>query len=129
MPLLGAVLMVLAVVIFNVLMAKRGCEKVYFTKYCIPKGQDVKPYYTTSFLAELLLSICLYAIFLLIELKMTSEFVPISAIGVKSLIIPVAITCAEIGCLWVNRSRISKMTRTAELEAKRKKEEAKKTMN
>ena len=114
---LGAALVVALSIAFNVVMAKRGCEKVYFAKHCIPKGQEVKPYYKTAFAFETILQIALFAGVLIVKLNMADTYIPRAAVDVKLLAIPAATVIAEIVCLAMNNSLVSKMTE----EAKRKK--------
>lgn len=121
--LLGALLSFAIIIVFNLLMARRGCEKVYFTKHCIPKGQNVNSYYNTACLAETILMICLYGVFMTFRLKTADQYIPGSAFGIKVAVVPVAITIAEIISRAMNRSMVSEITREVELEKKRKKEE------
>lgn len=114
---LGAALVVAMSIAFNIVMAKRGCEKVYFAKHCIPKGQEVKPYYKTAFAFETILQIALFAGMLIVKLNMADTYIPRAAVDVKLLAIPAATVIAEIVCLAMNNSLVSKMTK----EAKRKK--------
>ena len=119
---IGAVLAIVVIIGFNVAMSGRGCERVYFTKQRIPKGQDVKPYYSTAFVFELIFTILLYVAFLLLRLKLSSEYVPGSAIGLKVIIVPAAIIVAEIISLDMNYSAVSEMTRKVELEMQKARE-------
>ena len=121
--LLGALLSFAIIIVFNLLMARRGCEKVYFTKHCIPKGQNVNSYYNTACLAETILMICLYGVFMTFRLKTADQYIPGSAFGIKVAVVPVAITIAENISRAMNRSMVSEITREVELEKKRKKEE------
>lgn len=114
---LGAALAAALSIAFNIVMARRGCEKVYFAKHCIPKGQEVKPYYKTAFAFETILQIVLFAGVLIVKLNMADTYIPRAAIDVKLLAIPAAIIIAEVICFAINNSMVSKMTK----EAKRKK--------
>ena len=120
---IGAVLSAAIIVVFNILMARRGSEKVYFTRNCIPKGQDVKPYYTIAFCSELVISIALYAAFLVVRIKTANEYIPGTAIGISVAIIPAAILIAEIISLAMNYSTVSEITRKIEAEKQRVREE------
>ena len=113
---IGAILAIIVILGFNLAMSKRGCEKAYFTKQRIPKGQDVKPYYSTAFLFELIITILFYAVFLILRLKLADEYIPGSAVGLKVVVIPVAVVVAEIIALIMNFSAVSEMTRKVELE-------------
>ena len=116
---LGALLSGFALLGFNHVMARRGCEKVYFTKHCLPKGQSVKPYYTISFVFEMLCTIALYTAFLLLRIKHSNEYIPGDAIGIKIAIVPAAIIIAEIICLILNNSLVTEMTKKVELQKKK----------
>ena len=98
-------------------MARRGCEKVYFTKHCIPKGQNVNSYYNTASIAETVLMICLYGVFMTLRLKTANQYIPGSALGIKVAVVPVAIIIAEIISGAMNRSMVSGITREYELES------------
>lgn len=87
---LGAVIAAAALLVFNLIMSKRGCEKVYFRKHCLPKGQDVKSYYSISFVLELLLSVVLFSALLFLRINLSKEYIPGSAIGFKIAIVPAA---------------------------------------
>ena len=119
---IGAILAIIVILGFNLAMSKRGCEKAYFTKQRIPKGQDVKPYYSTAFLFELIITILLYAVFLILRLKLADEYIPGSAVGLKVVVIPVAVVVAEIIALIMNFSAVSEMTRKVELEMQKARE-------
>ena len=115
---LGAALVAVLSIAFNIVMAKRGCEKVYFAKHCIPKGQEVKPYYKTAFAFETILQIVLFVGVLIARLNMADTYIPrAAAMDIKLLAIPAATIIAEIICLAINNGMVSKMTK----EAKRKK--------
>ena len=116
---IGAVLAAIIIFIFNVIMRKRGCEKAYFTKLCIPKGQDVKPYYKISFAFETVAWIVLFAGVLFGAMYTSNEFIPKAAIDIKILVIPAAVILAEIICLIMNYAMIVDITKKV---AKKKKE-------
>lgn len=119
MILVGALLEAVILIVFNVIMANRGCEKGYFKKHCIPKGQNVKPYYTISFLFEMIASIILFIGVMLLNAKMAKDYVPSSAYGIIIAAIPAAIIIAEIIALVMNNSKVAVIT------AKVKQEQAK----
>ena len=121
---LGALLSGAVLLAFNRIMAMRGCEKIYFTKHCLPKGQSVKSYYYLSFAFELFVTIIIYTVSLLLSIRNSKEYIPLSAIGISTVIVPVAIIIAEIICLALNNSLVAEMTRTVELELKKKKVQA-----
>lgn len=115
----GAVLVAVIAIVFNVVMRKRGCERAYFTKLCIPKGQDVKPYYKTSFVVETIVWIVVFAAVLFGAAYMSDEFIPKAAMGTRILVIPAAVIVAEIICLLMNNAMIADITKKV---AKKKKE-------
>lgn len=104
---IGAVLAALIVLAFNVAMAKRGCEKIYFTKHCIPKGVSVKPYYTISFLVESISIIVLYAAVLKWKVNFANEFIPRTAFAPTLIVIPEAVIITEIISLYMNNSMVT----------------------
>ena len=101
---IGSVLAAAIAIVFNVVMRKRGCERAYFTKLCIPKGQDVKPYYKTSFVFETIAWIVTFAAVLFGAVYMSDEFIPKAAIDTRILVIPAAVIVAEIICLLMNNA-------------------------
>ena len=102
---LGLLLTVVAIILFNVLMANRGCEKTYFIKHCIPNGQNVKPYYVISFGAETALCIIIYAVALIVSIKESTAYIPSSAFNLYIYLFPITVLVVEIVCLAiVNRS-------------------------
>ena len=116
---IGAVLAAAIAILFNVVMRKRGCERAYFTKFCIPKGQDVKPYYKTSFVFETIAWIVMFAAVLFGAVYMSDEFIPKAAMDTRILVIPAAVIVAEILCLLMNNAMIADITKKV---AKKKKE-------
>lgn len=120
---IGALLCGAGIILFNFLMSKRGCEKVYFTKSCIPKGQKVGSYYTISYVFETVLLIGLYIILLMFRMKFSSEYIPNSVVFLRAGIIPVVILAAETISLKMNKSMVSDITKKVEEEIKKKEEE------
>lgn len=111
-------LLVVAVVIgFNVAMFNRGCEKVYFTKHCIPKGRDVGSYYNTSFIVEILLFMVVYAVAFVIKLFLSEQYIPKAAVGIEIVIVPIGMIIAEIISLCMNHS----MVRTIKIKVEEEK--------
>ena len=55
------------------------------------------------------------------------EYIPSSAIGLKVIVVPVAIIITEIICLIMNYSMVSEMTRKVELEIRKAKEAEQRT--
>lgn len=113
---IGAVLAAAIMVAFNIAMARRGCERVYFTKQCVPKGQNVKPYYTASFVFEIVFSIVLFAVLLFLRIRMSETYIPKTVIGISVAIVPAAIIIAEIISLSMNNVMVSKIIKKVELE-------------
>lgn len=116
---IGAVLAATIAIVFNMIMRKRGCEGAYFMKFCIPKGQDVKPYYKASFCAETIIWLLMFAGVLLGAVHTSDEFIPKEALDIRILMIPAAVIVAEIVCLLMNNAMIADI---AKKEAKKKKE-------
>ena len=119
---IGAVLAASAMLGFNILMARRGCERVYFTKQRVPKGQGVKPYYMTSFVFEIIFAIALFAISLIVRIKMSGVYIPSSALGIGVAIVSVAIIIAEIASLEMNNAMVSEIVRKVETEIQKERE-------
>lgn len=114
----GSALSALVIFAFNIAMAKRGCEKIYFTKHCIPKGLNIKPYYTISFFAELISMIVLYMTILILRVKFADEFIPHTAFTPMLVVIPVAVIITEIICLFMNYAMV-----TATIKSEKTKED------
>lgn len=103
---IGAALSAVLMIIFNAVMSKRGCEKGYFTKHCIPNGQNVKPYYSKTLLCELLCFIAAYSAIMVYKFKTSADYIPRSALSVEIAIIPAAVVIAELIALIMNGSMI-----------------------
>lgn len=103
---IGVALSAILIILFNVVMSKRGCEKGYFTKHCIPKGQNVTPYYSKTFLCELLCFIIAYAAIMVYKFKTSTDYIPKSALSIESAVIPAAVVIAELIVLIMNGSMI-----------------------
>lgn len=117
---LGAILVAAIAVVFNIIMRKRGCEKAYFAKHCIPKGIDVRPYYRTAFIAEVLIQIVVWAGVLVAMLFTADVYIPMTAIDLKLLAIPAAVVLAGIVNLSTNRGMINKIEEEARKKQKEK---------
>ena len=117
---LGAALAAVMVIAFNVLMKKRGCERAYFTKFCIPKGQDVKPYYKAAFAVETILWLVIFAGVLFGAVHTADEFIPNVAKDIRIVAIPAAVVVAEIVSMVMNNAMIADITKEV---AKKKKEQ------
>lgn len=100
---IASFLALVAIIAFNILMRSRGCEKAYFTKYSIPRGQDVSPYYTISFASEIVLCIASYAAVMVVGLQSSSRYIPKSVLDFSIAIFPIAVILAEIISLILNR--------------------------
>ena len=111
----GAALSAIALIVFNLVMAKRGCEQGYFLKHCIPKGQAVRPYYTVAFVAEVIWSIVVYTVVLMLRVKNAPVYIPKAALGVKTAVIPVAILVAGLISLALNYSMVSTISKKVKL--------------
>ena len=119
---IGALLAAAIMIGFNVSMTRRGCERVYFEKQCVPKGQNIKPYYTISFAYEILFSIVSYAVLLILRIETADTYIPRTAIGFSVVIVPVAIIIAEIINLRMNSAMVSEIVRKVELEKQKEAE-------
>lgn len=106
----GAVLAAVIVFAFDMAMAKRGCEKNYFTKVCIPQGLNTKPYYTISFWAESISIIALYATTLAISVHLADEFIPRMAYSMALIATPIAVIVAGASCCFVVKRSLAAET-------------------
>lgn len=113
---IGTLLTAILMLGFNIVMSGRGCERAYFSYQCIPKGEDVKSYYMVSFVFETVLSIVFYVIFLVLRIRMSETYIPGSAIGFRSIMVPIAIIVAEIISYCMNRLVVLSIERKAERE-------------
>lgn len=118
---IGAILVAVIMIGFNVAMARRGCERVYFAKQCIPKGQNVRPYYTSAFVFELIFTIVFFAGCLFLRIRNSDVYIPRDAFSIEAVFVPVAIIIAEIICLCINNAMVSGIVRRIELEKKKSK--------
>lgn len=120
MVLIAVVLSFVALIAYNIVMSKRGCETVYFTKHCIPKGQNIKPYYSISFAVELILSILLYTGVMFFMINSSSEFIPRSVVNINIAIVPASIVVAEVASFILNNSMIADITKKVKQAEKEK---------
>ncbi|MBQ7918733.1 MAG: hypothetical protein IJ324_02160 [Lachnospiraceae bacterium] len=118
MLLIGAGLAATSMIIFNIVMGKRGCEKNYFTKHCIPKGQEVRPYYSVSFCMEMVLFCVFYAGVLVAQILFSDEFIPQTVLDAKLLIIPVAVLAAGFVNVFMNYSMVTEITKRVKVKSK-----------
>ena len=102
-------------------MSRRGGEKGYFTKFCIPKGQNVRPYYTISFWFEIFSFLVLYAGSIYIRVITANEYLPHGVFGVLLALIPTAYVVAEVAALGLNNSMIAVITTKVRKEEEMKK--------
>ena len=110
---IGSALSAVILFAFNLVMAKRGCEEGYFLKHCIPKGQDVRPYYAISFIVEVFWSITAYAFILTLRVKSAPVYIPEAALGMKTAVIPLAILVTGLFSLALNYSMVSTISKQA----------------
>lgn len=111
MLLIGAGLAATLMIIFNIVMGKRGCEKNYFTKHCVPKGQEVRPYYSVSFFMEMVLFCVFYAGAIVAQILFSDEFIPQTVLDAKLFIIPVAVFAAGFVNVFMNYSMVTEITK------------------
>lgn len=121
MIIIGAVFAAVSVLALNFIMSRRGGEKGYFTKFCIPKGQNVRPYYTISFWFEIFSFLILYAGSIYIRVITANEYLPHGVFGVLLALIPVAYVVAEVAALGLNNSMIAVITTKVRKEEEMKK--------
>lgn len=120
MVLIGAVLSLVLIIAFNVGMSKRGCERVYFQKHCIPKGQNVKPYYNTAFVFEIISFVVIYVVGIVLKTYLSNSYIPKSSYDFWLVLIPVAVIAAEIISLIMNYSVVAVITKKVKEEQKKK---------
>ena len=104
MAIIGAALFGLALLIYNIVMLSRGCEKNYFAKNCIPKGQNIRPYYNIECIFEFVFGIAFYVAAVILGFKLASDYIPKSAIGLQIVIVPAFIICAVLANLIINHA-------------------------
>lgn len=109
MLIIGAVLVSVLILAFNVLMNRRGCENGYFTKHCLQKGWNIKPYYVISFVAEIVLLLSMMVGVLIFEINYAEEYISTASFGSILILIPMAIIIAEIISLALNYLMVTKM--------------------
>ena len=117
---IGAVLSIVLLVAFNIAMSRRGCERAYFQKHCIPKGQNVKPYYKTAFVFEIISFVVLYVVGIVIRISRSNTYIPRSAYDFWLAFIPAVVVVTEIICLGMNYSVVSVITKKVKEEQKKK---------
>ncbi len=115
---IGTALSFILIIIFNIVMAKRGSERGYFTKNCIPKGQNVKPYYNKSFVCETICFLLAYAGTFVYKFMNTSAFIPKSAFCIEIAFIPLSALVAELISLLVNHIMVSSISRKGKVKTK-----------
>lgn len=120
---IGAALAAVLLVTFNLLMSKRGCEKVYFTKHCIPKGMNVKSYYSISFVLEVIFSIAIYCASVICSYFNAKEYIPMSVIDYKIAIIPAVVIVAGLISLIMNNSMVASITKKVNAKKEGNKQE------
>ena len=103
---LGAIMAAILSIAFNIIMRKRGCEKTYFKKHCVPKGIDVNPYYGIAFAVETIFQIILFVGVLAVMLYTSDAYIPKATIDVKLIVIPAAVILAGVVNLSMNRKMI-----------------------
>lgn len=120
---IGAVLSAVILFVFDYVMANRGVEKVYFTKSSIPKGQNVLPYYNTTFAFETIMTIVLFGLTLATGIHFTDIYIPGSAFSPLVILIPVAILVSELVSLKTTQSKIKEIEERIREEQERKRRE------
>jgi hypothetical protein len=104
---LGALIVLVLYFAFNMAMSRRGSEKMYFEKHCIPAGIKATSYYIYSFVGEIVLFTVLFIALVMMFVNLTQQYIPGGVVGLKFAIIPVAGIIAEtLGiCLSVSQLR------------------------
>ncbi len=120
---IGAALSAILIIAFNVAMSKRGCERVYFKKHCIPKGQNVKPYYNTAFGFEIISFVVIYIVGLVIKIQLSNSYIPRISYDFWIALIPAAVIVAEIISLIMNYSVVAVITKKVKEEQKKKEDQ------
>ncbi|MBQ1734557.1 MAG: hypothetical protein II038_06720 [Lachnospiraceae bacterium] len=120
MVLIGAALSLVLIIAFNIVMSKRGCERVYFQKHCIPKGQNVKPYYNTAFVFEIISFVVIYVVGIIVKTCLSDSYIPKSTYDYWLVLIPVAVIVAEIISLIMNYSVVAGIAKKVKEEQKKK---------
>ena len=109
---IASVIVFACLIIFNILMRKRGSEKNYFKNVCIPKGIDVKPYYSISFVFELVLAWLGYAALLVFKIVTSKIYIPNSSIlNIWIICVPLIIFIVSIVNLISNNIMVSSLVR------------------
>ncbi len=103
---IGLALTVVLTFAFNVILSRRGCEKGYFVKYCIPKGLKVSSYYSTAFFCEMILFVLFYVGALVFRVLKASIYIPKAVYGIELLFIPIGVLVVELICLIMNNLSI-----------------------
>ena len=116
---IGTILSAMVILGFNVFMARRKSEKGYFLKYCIPKGQNVKPYYTKTFICELLTFMLAYFIILFFKLSTSATYIHKNVFGIEILFIPAIVLGVEIISLCLNKSMIKRKNKIKRSESRK----------
>lgn len=119
---IGAVLSCIILVASNIIMTNRGCEKTYFTKHCLLKGQDVKPYYLYTFLCNVICAIAFYALFVLLIIITSKVYIPKEVFSVELVLIPIAIIVGECINMAYNRYMVGRFDIKAKELIKQEKE-------
>lgn len=119
---IGAALSTILIIAFNIAMSKRGCERAYFRKHCIPKGQNVKPYYNTAFVFESISFVAIYVAGLIVRICKSKSFIPKNSYDVWLVVIPAAFIVGELISLVLNHSAVAVITKKVKEEQKKKDE-------
>ena len=119
---IGTALSAVLIIAFNIAMSKRGCERVYFQKHCIPKGQNVKPYYNTAFGFEIISFVVIYVVGLAVKVYLSDSYIPKSSYDFWLALIPAAVIAAEIISRIINYSVVAVISKKVKEEQKKKEE-------
>lgn len=108
---IGAVLVAVLMIGFNMFMRKRGCEKNYFTKHCLPKGQNVKAYYRLSSLFETVLVLICYVGMIFVKINFSYEFISKNVLDGMLLLVPVTALVVGFVNQMMNYSMITEISK------------------
>lgn len=107
---IASAIVLICVIVYNTLMIKRGCEKTYFKDFCIPKGLNIKPYYSISFIFELVLPFIGYITLLAYKIMTSTVYIPKSSLfSIWLLCVPTSLLVANVVNMISNNAMVSRL--------------------
>lgn len=103
----GAIIYGVSAIVFNLVMINRGCEKHYFSKNCIPKGQNVRPYYVLSSVIELIMGLVSYIVSIALRIRISNDYIPQIAILKYAAVLPIVIVLAVVINFLISQVTVS----------------------